>query len=300
MTKLKIGTLFSGIGSPEEALKNMKIPHIIEYACDNNKYAKETYLLNHKPKYFYNDVNDIIGKKHKIDMLIFGFPCQPWSVAGKGLGLKDVRGLLIHTAIKILREQKPKYFIAENVAGILNHDAFPEIINLLEKSGYKVSYEVIDSINYGVAQKRKRVWIMGIRKDIHKNMPLVKNPHKKVLLSTVVNKEEVDFIYYATETFLQKEKVINKFKNSSGEFMPCITHTIGRNGSSSEYISYVAAMYKAIGEARKPTPNECLRLFGFPDNFKFPQNMPLTHKYNQIGNTMVVPVVEAIIKAIIK
>lgn len=299
MTTLKVGTLFSGIGAPEMALKNISIPYKIIYACDNDKYAKETYLLNHNPLFFYDDINDMIDKNHKIDLLIFGFPCQSYSIAGKKLGISDERGKLIYSAIKIINKQKPKYFIAENVTGILNNKiTFDTIINLMKQCGYNVSYEILDSINFGVAQQRKRIWFIGIRKDINKKISPIKLIHKKVLLSSILDKK-VDKRYYATKLFLQKEKVKQKFKNSLGKTMPCITHTIARNGSSSEYISYVAAIYKAIGVTRKPTPKECLRLFGFSHTFKFPKNMSITHKYNQLGNTMVVSVIEAIINAVI-
>lgn len=297
---LKVGTLFSGIGAPEFALKELNIDCEIVYACDNDSYVKSTYLLNHNPNNFYDDIKEVIGANHKINLLVFGFCCQSWSLAGKGKGLEDERGRLVLTACKILKEQQPEIFIAENVAGLVRKKQdFDKLLKEFKKAGYNVKWKLYNSLNFGIPQHRVRVWIVGIRKDINKEFNFPEINKEYPLLKTLL-KKKVDNKYYATKSFLKKEKVKNKFKTASGEYIPCITHTIARNGSSGEYISYVAAVYNAIGEARKPTPEESLALFGFPETFKFPEDISTSRKYTQLGNTMVVPVLKEIIKEILK
>jgi site-specific DNA-cytosine methylase len=293
---LKVGTLFSGIGAPEFALKESNIEHELVYACDNDSYVKSTYLLNHNPNTFYDDIKEVIGKNEKINLLIFGFCCQSWSFAGKRKGLDDERGKLVLTACKILKEQQPEMFIAENVAGLVRQKQdFNKLLKEFDKIGYNVKWRLYNSLNFGIPQHRLRVWFVGIRKDLKKEFIFPEINKKYPPLKSLLNKN-VDCKYYATESFLKKEKVQNKLKSASGEYIPCITHTIARNGSSGEYISYVAAVYNAIGEARKPTPEESLALFGFPKTFKFPDNISMCRRYTQIGNTMVIPVLREIIK----
>jgi DNA (cytosine-5)-methyltransferase 1 len=301
--KIRVGTLFSGVGAPEFALKNIGIEHEIAFACDISKYAKETYLHNHTCQHFFNDINDMINiDLPDIDLLVFGFPCQPFSVAGEMKGFKDVRGQLIYKAIDILRSKKPAYFIAENVAGLVQSEkgkTFKKVMSLMKRSGYKVEAKILDALDFGVPQMRKRVWFVGIRKDIKQKFIFPTGNGKISSLEKTLTKN-VDKRYYATKSFLEKEKVIKKIENYNNNYIPCITHTISRNGSSSEYISYVAAVKKAIGEARKPTPMECAKLFGFPEYFSFAPKVSITQQYMQMGNTMVVTVLEEIFKNLFK
>jgi len=296
LEKLKIGTLFSAIGAPEFALKNLNIKHDIMFACDNDKNVKQTYLKNHKCDVFYDDVEEITSVP-KTDLIVFGFPCQPFSMAGKGLGLLDKRGQLVIKAMNILEKSNPDNFIAENVEGLLTRDngkTFKFLINKFKKMGYVISDFVLNSKDFGIPQNRKRVWIVGSKTNkISAPIPMDKTPP----LSNFLNKHTTENVY-ASEEFLKKEKVIKKLQNYSNDYINCITRTISRNGSSSEYISYVAAINRAIGIARKPTVSECQRLFGFPNSFKFPDKISVTHKYNMFANSMVVPVVEKIIKEI--
>jgi len=297
----KIGTLFSGIGAPEVAVKNLKINHSVEYACDNDEYAMQTYKANHSAKHYYSDVCDMTKSTHKIDLLVYGFPCQPFSIAGLRNGSKDKRGMLIFTAIKILNNQLPKFFIAENVPGLLQHHKQDmEAILLAMRANYNVQYAILDSLDFGVPQRRRRLWFVGIRKDLKASFDFTKLHHRKrPLLRDVLSRIE-DKKYYARPVLLEKKKFKYILDIAKGDIIPCITHTIGRNGSSREYMTYVAAVYKAIGEMRKPTPEECLKLFGFPESFKFPASLCDTRKYEQVGNTMVVPCLEEIITELIK
>ncbi len=291
---MKVGTLFSGIGAPEFALKESKISHSIEFACDNDIFVKETYLQNHKCKYFYNNINDITNLP-SVDLLVFGFPCQPFSFAGKRLGLKDERGKLILKALQIINKNKPKAFIAENVEGLITRDKGKTLRLLLSKirrMGYKVKHSIINALDYGIPQNRKRLWIVGT---LNKDFEFSKHKITHSPLSSFLDKK-VDNKYYATKSFLTKQKVIQRIKNYKKDYINCITQTICRNGSSSEYISYVAAVHNAVGQTRKPTVDECCRLFGFPENFTFPESVSITRQYAMLANSMVVPVIKTIIE----
>jgi DNA (cytosine-5)-methyltransferase 1 len=297
---LKVGTLFSGIGAPEVAIKNLKMNHSIEYACDNNKYAMETYRVNHSAKHYYDDVCDMTETNYDIDLLIYGFPCQPFSIAGLRNGSKDKRGMLIFSAVKILNNHLPRFFIAENVPGLLQHHKKDmEAILSAMRVNYDVQYSILNSLDFGVPQRRKRLWFVGIRKDLKTNFDFTKLHHRKRPSLRNLLERMDDKKYYARSTLLEKNKFKHILETSRGDIIPCITHTIARDGSSREYMSYVAAVYNAIGEMRKPTPEECLRLFGFPKTFKFPPDLCDTKKYEQVGNTMVVPCLEGIMEELI-
>jgi DNA (cytosine-5)-methyltransferase 1 len=226
---MKVGTFFSGVGSPEQALRNLGIKHEIEFACDIDKYAKETYLKNFKPKEFYNDITSLNMKDLAyVDLLVFGFPCQAFSLAGKRQGFEDTRGTLFYDTLRYLKEHKPRYFIAENVKGLLSHDngkTFQTIIDCLAKTtnyqmslmpfdnlGYHIHYKVLNTKDFGLPQNRERIFIIGIRddKDNNFNFPkeiplelklkdiLQDNPNSKYNLSknTILEKGRGNVLYH--------------------------------------------------------------------------------------------------------
>lgn len=299
---LKVGTLFSGIGAPEVALKLSGINHEIEFACESDIQARETYITNNTCNYLYNDINCIDLKTIPyVDLLVFGFPCQSFSNAGKKKGFNDPRGKLVLKAINILSAIKPLYFVAENVKGLEwqnNGKTMDTLLNKMYASGYNVYYKTMDSKDFGVPQQRKRIIFVGIRKDLRKKYIFPSALNKKVSLKSVLD-SKVDKNFFATSSFLSKEKVIAKLKSYNKEYIPCLTHTIARNGSSGEYISYIAAVNKAISQKRKPTPRECLRLHGFPEQFKIPEGISITSQYRQVGNTMTIPLFVEVFKKLV-
>jgi len=183
---MKVGTFFSGIGSPEQALLNLGIKHDIEFACDIDKYARQTYLKNFDCKKMYEDITTLNMKDLSyVDLLVFGFPCQAFSMAGKRGGFEDTRGTLFYDALRYLKEHKPRYFIAENVKGLISHDSgktFQTIIDCLaltvntqmtlmpfDNLGYHIHYKVLNTKDYGIPQNRERIFIVGIRDDADNN-----------------------------------------------------------------------------------------------------------------------------------
>jgi DNA (cytosine-5)-methyltransferase 1 len=190
---LKVGTDFSGIGSPELALRNLGVEHESVFACDKDKYARQTFLANFHPKFMFEDVTtrDNSNAELDTDLYIAGFPCQAFSLSGKRLGFEDVRGTLFFNSADYIRKRQPRFFILENVKGLLSHDrpkgskakhgrTFQTIINLLGETvngqmlfsyyedhlNYNLHYKVLNTKDYGIPQNRERVFLVGIRSDL--------------------------------------------------------------------------------------------------------------------------------------
>ena len=223
---MKIGTFFSGVGSPEQAIKNLGIKHEVEFACDIDKYAKQTYLKNFQPKLFAEDITTLNMKElPAVDLLVFGFPCQAFSVAGKRKGFDDTRGTLFYDALRYLREHRPRYFIAENVKGLLNHDkgkTFQTIIDCLAKTinyqmslmpfdnlGYHIHYKVLNTKDYGIPQNRERIFIIGIRDDEDNNYRFPKEIPLELKLKDSLQ-DNVDEKYYLSDKTIAKIKGYDK------------------------------------------------------------------------------------------
>ena len=172
MSVLKVATLFSGVGTPEQSLKHLNINHETIFACEIDKYARQTYLANNQePNTFYEDVYNIDGKKYlnQIDILIGGSPCQSFSIAGKRLGVECPRGNLIYEYFRIVEESKPKVFIYENVKGFLSIDkgeTFKNFVQSFKDIGYTVYHQVLNTKDYGVPQNRERIYIVGFKDNI--------------------------------------------------------------------------------------------------------------------------------------
>ena len=220
---MKVGTFFSGIGSPEQALLNLGINHEIEFACDIDKYARETYLKNFDCKNMYQDITALDMKDLSyVDLLVFGFPCQAFSMAGKRGGFEDTRGTLFYDALRYLKEHKPRYFIAENVKGLLSHDSgktFQTIIDCLalttntqmslmpfDNLGYHIYYKVLNTKDFGIPQNRERIFIVGIRDDADNNFKFPKEINLKNKLKDLLQINVNDKYYLS-------DKMIEGFKN---------------------------------------------------------------------------------------
>ena len=222
---MKIATVCSGIGSPEVALKNLGIDHTITFACEIDKYARETYLANHECETMYQDMTaeSWEGEEYYADLMIGGIPCQSFSLAGKRLGELDPRGLLFFDFLRYVKNQQPKYFIIENVKGLLSDsggETFQNWIHLLGQSVngnafffphedslmYNLHWQVLNTKDYGLPQNRERVFLVGIRNDLPNTFVFPKGVPLKLRLKDVLE-DEVDEKYYLSE------KLINTFTN---------------------------------------------------------------------------------------
>lgn len=306
---------FSGIGAPEQALKNLNIKHEITAACEIDKYAKATYLANHICNRWFDDITKIdIDKLEDFDLYVLGFPCQSYSSCGKRLGLEDFRGQLIYNSLKILQNKQPKYFIAENVKGLLERDKgenFKTILRLFEESGYKVVWKLLNSRNFGISQSRPRLYFIGIHNDIVQefNFGNVHEKPQNPIWNILEENPPDNHGCYKFKRYLSINKPYDINKNYTGSITSypralkpgekrhqklClrednIVNCITRMPSDS------MIFYK--GKLRVYTELELKRLQGFPADFKFPVKYKEVQK--QIGNTMTIPVLEEIFKELL-
>jgi DNA (cytosine-5)-methyltransferase 1 len=222
---LKVGTDFSGIGSPEAALRRLNLPHKNVFACDIDKYAKQSFLELNNPNKFYDDITTRDYKDvPQLDLYVAGFPCQSFSMAGKRGGFDDVRGTLFFNVAEFIKVNQPKCFILENVKGLLSHDSGRtyqtitdvltncggtlngqiRIDNIGDGLGYHVYTKVLNTKDYGIPQNRERIFIVGFKdwKEFRfpKKMPL--QLRLKDLLEKNVNEK-----YYLSD------KMIKSFSN---------------------------------------------------------------------------------------
>lgn len=258
---LKVGTDFSGIGSPEAALKRLNIPHENVFACDIDKYAKASYLELHDPGKFYENITTRDHSEvEQLDLYVAGFPCQAFSYAGKREGFADeTRGTLFFDVAEFIRTNQPKCFILENVRGLVSHDkgrTFQTITDILSNGGgslngqvgldtidnglgYHVYYKILNSKDFGVPQNRERIFIIGFKdwRDFKfpKEMPLDKSL-KDVLEDNVdekfyLSKKMIDG-FYKNET--NNERVNQNHKKHKNvlehkDFMDSYNQTIHKD-----------------------------------------------------------------------
>lgn len=361
MKKLKVGTLFSGIGSFEHALGRMNIEHELIFASDIDKFAKESFFENYdmSEDRWYDDVRkmDATKIKQKIDILVGGSPCQSFSLVGKRKGLDDDRGNLVFEYIRILNETKPKYFIFENVKGLLSQNSgktWELIKKEFEKTGYKFKYKVLNARDFGIPQNRERVVVMGFKfkKDYEKfSFP---EPIKLKITMQDLLEDNVNSKYFLGEkgiNFVTKEKNIKKrYTQINGDVCLCqkanqqfnwhgdfVLEEPKKDVDKKYYLSektkkYVLStgtkgfysnpktdlkiarpilqsmhkMHRAGvdnyitkgSKIRKLTPRETHRLMGFSDNYKI--IVSDTQAYRQSGNSIVTPVLMAILDKLLK
>ena len=175
-TPFKAIELFAGAGGLALGLEYAGFES--QAVIENNKWAAQTLRTN-RPTWNIieqdirivteDGIEKYLSPDCEIDLLSGGYPCQAFSYAGKKLGLEDTRGTLFYNYAEILKEIKPKLFLAENVKGLVSHDngrTLSAMIDVFEEVGYCVSYKVLNALHYGVAQKRERIVIIGVRQDI--------------------------------------------------------------------------------------------------------------------------------------
>lgn len=158
-------SMFSGIGGFEEGIRRVDEKAKCVGFSEVDKYAIKVYQSHFPGHKNYGDATRIVPSElPDFDVLVGGFPCQAFSIAGKRLGFEDTRGTLFFDIARILREKKPRLFVLENVKGLLSHDngrTFKTIITTLVELGYSVEWQVLNSKNHGVPQNRERVFIIG-------------------------------------------------------------------------------------------------------------------------------------------
>lgn len=285
--------LFAGIGGIRLGFEAFGCETV--FSSEWDKHAAKMYEENFGEKPF-GDINEI--EPNEIpdhDILLAGFPCQPFSIAGKGLGFADTRGTLFFNIEAILEAKKPQAFLLENVKRLTTHDkgqTFAVILEKLKGLGYTVYTKVFNSLDFGVPQKRERIYIVGFKDPIEFKFPKPLGYYKP--LSEVLEKDEdVPESYFLSESL--KERRFAALKKTPP--MPSIWHeNIGGNISPLPYSCALRAggsyNYLVVNGVRRLTDREMLRLQGFPDSFKI--NIPYSQSRKVAGNSVSVPVIKAI------
>lgn len=258
---IKVATVCSGIGSPEQALKNLGITHEITFACEIDRFARQTYLANFKPNMMLEDMTKETweGEQYYSDLFIGGIPCQAFSLAGKRLGELDPRGLLFYDFYRYVKIQQPKYFIIENVKGLLsdaNGATFQNWIQLLGRSEnthinmfnhpdsleYNLHWKVLNTKDFGLPQNRERVFLVGIRKDLPNTFRFPIGWRLTKRLKDVLQ-PSVDEKYYLSEKLLdwisghrEKRQSIGKYPHTGNDISGCITARYHKMGAEDVYI----------------------------------------------------------------
>ncbi len=273
-----------------------------------DKYAIQIYqkhFPNHKN---YGDITKIITSElPDFDLLVGGFPCQAFSIAGKRRGFDDTRGTLFFDVARILKEKRPRNFVLENVKGLLSHDngrTFKVIISTLAELGYCVEWQVLNAKNFGVPQNRERVFIVGHLGGIpeRKVFPIGENGEKSNAEVSLVSRG------------ISVKQSTRAKSNTKGELLQDgqdrPIHQLNQPKHSNDRIYGTGGVSPTLNTAqggnrqpfiledgmqiRRLTPLECERLMGYPD--KWTEGVSDTQRYKTLGNGIVSNVVEEVIK----
>ena len=301
--------LFAGIGGiriPFQELGGRCV-----FTSEWDKFAQKTYRINYgeQPE---GDITKIDEKDiPPFDILLGGFPCQPFSQAGLKKGFADTRGTLFFEIERIINQHRPKAFLLENVKQLRGHNkgkTLAVILQHLEAMNYYIKYEVLRAGDFGVPQNRERIYIVGISKD-HFDLPsdyVFKFPvptHKKTRVGDILE-QSVDEKYTISDTLWEGHQRRKKEHEEKGNGFGYSLFN-----ADSEYTNTISARYYKDGSEilidqgenknpRKLTPRECARLQGFPEQFIIPVSD--TQAYKQFGNSVAVPVIRAVAEKVVE
>lgn len=246
---IKVGSDFSGVGAFNQALMRLGIDYEEVFACDMDKYARQTFIHNYgEPKYYPTNVYDREIPAESLDIYMTSPPCQAFSLAGKRLGKEDKRGILFFNSHEFIQVNKPRFFIFENVKGLLSDDGgktFSEWINMLggksvngnavlfpyeDAVPYHIYWQVLNAKDFGVPQNRERVFIIGIRDDEDNTFQFPKEEYLTKRLKDVLE-NDVDEKYFLSGKMLNYlvTNTEKQQKNGNGfKFSPTDGTTIGK------------------------------------------------------------------------
>ena len=301
---IRIADLYAGIGGIrlgfEQAFGKENVDCV--FTSEIDKHSVTTYSANFGEENIYGDIRKISASEiPDHDILLAGFPCQSFSVAGLKKGFNDERGQAFFEIERILKAKKPKAFLLENVPNlksINNGEIFQFMLRRLEEIGYKINYEILSGKDFGVPQNRRRLYIVGYL-DHSKTFEFPKPLGIKTHVSDVIEKD-VDASYSLSDH--RWNHIQERMKcGSTGwcsykifdENAPYTTTLVARYLSHPEKIM----LKHPTGNPRRLTERECARLQGFPDTFII-DRVPKTQIYKQFGNSVCVPVIKAIAKQI--
>lgn len=315
---LTCASFFAGVGGIDKGFENTGFFKTV-YANEFDIYPAQTYEKNFNIKVDCRDINMVeTSDIPDFDVMLAGFPCQAFSIAGYRKGFEDEkgRGTLFFELVRIFKDKKPEIIFLENVKNLVSHDnghTFRVILKELKDEGYFTKYAVLNACEYGnVPQNRERIYIVAFKdekkyKDFVFPMPIMLT---KQLDDVIDFNEKVDEKYYYTEgkykgdiyqklvAGIDDDRAIYQWrrkyvrKNMSG-LIPTLTANQGEGGHN-------VCIVKTKHGIRKMTPHECFNAQGFSKNFKLPTDMSDARLYKQAGNSVCVSVIERIAEEIVK
>jgi DNA (cytosine-5)-methyltransferase 1 len=329
---MKIASLFSGCGGLDLGFTNAGFEMI--YANDFDKMCWQTFEKNHHLKIDGRSIVDVKSEEiPDVDGIIGGPPCQSWSLAGEMRGIKDKRGQLFYEYIRILKDKKPKFFLAENVPGIISKTHLPTFNKILEEfrkvtPGYDVKYKLLNAADYGVPEERKRVIVIGFRKDLNITFEFPEPTHSKdgktkpkwVSLKEAIgdlpkslpakekNKKNENLQFSNQEHMTGGFSTIYMSRNRRKNWgEPSFTIQAGGrhaplHPSSAKMINVGPDTWKFDGENpkhRRLSVRECARIQTFPDDFIF-YYTNISDGYKMIGNAVPVKLANIVAEQIKK
>lgn len=310
---LRTVSLFSGAGGLDLGFLNAGFDII--WANDVDKYAVESYRHNISEHIVLGDVNQLLDDIPPHDVLIGGFPCQPFSLMGQQLGFDDERGTLFFTIEQIVRKHRPKVIVLENVKNLETHNGgktFSRMQRILREQlldengfGYEVFYKVLNSSEFGIPQTRRRVFVVAFDRGYFRNNDInFEFPETIELQQNLrdILDENVDKKYFLSEKILPtilSHGTGNYYSKSEIDLdvaRPlCATMHKMHRASQDNYVTDIKNRMKfedteekRISNVRRLTPNECRKLQGFPSDWEI--NVSDTQAYRQFGNAVTVDV----------
>jgi DNA (cytosine-5)-methyltransferase 1 len=220
MKTLKVGSDFSGVGAFNQSLIRLGVNYEEVFACDMDKFARQTFIHNYgEPKYYPTDVYEREIPKNSLDIYMTSPPCQAFSLAGKRKGKEDLRGILFFNSLEFIEKNKPRFFIFENVKGLLSDDGgntFQEWVNYLGGKSvngvpvlfpydgsvnYHLYWQVLNAKKHGIPQNRERVFLVGIRDDVDNKFQFPREEHLSKRLKDVLE-QSVEDKYFLSEKMI--------------------------------------------------------------------------------------------------
>jgi DNA (cytosine-5)-methyltransferase 1 len=290
--------LFAGIGGFRYAMQNagkelgVKVKCVFTSEIDSECQKAYEKNFGDTPEGDITEISACSIPDH--DILLAGFPCQPFSIIGQRRGFEDTRGTLFFDIARIIEEKRPTAFVLENVKLLVGHnkgETLKRILETLKDLGYYSTYKVLNALDFGLPQKRERIFIVGFRTPCFFDWPSERIPMKPLL---EILEKNVPEEFYASEHIRRK-----RLEKQRPTKEPTIWHE-NKAGNVSVY-PYSCALragasynYLLVNGERRLTPREMLRLQGFPEKFKIVCSYSQTRK--QAGNSLPVPVAQAVIK----
>lgn len=324
---MKLLSLFSGAGGLDLGFEQAGFN--IAAANEFDSTIWETYVKNHSAPLIKSDIRKLKASDfpNDIDGIIGGPPCQSWSEAGALRGINDSRGQLFFDYIRILKEKQPKFFLAENVSGMLanrHSEAVKNIISLFEECGYNVSLNLVNASDYEVPQDRKRVFYIGFRKDLNKNFlfpePITPETKNKKTMRDAIGDLQKTVVPALPKNKTNRDLEIPNHEYFIGAYSPIFmsrnrvrswdepAFTVQASGRQCQLHPQAPKMLFVEKNKRAFVPGkenlyrrlsvrECARIQGFPDNFQFIYS-DLDDGYKMIGNAVPVHLAYVVANAI--